>query len=80
MASAVFGENMDIHSGGIDLRFPHHDNEMAQAEAYVEFERENFNQKINTRTQQHSNTNTGTFKITSGSTTGFMPVIFTSRD
>jgi len=37
MASAVFGENMDIHSGGIDLRFPHHDNEMAQAEAYVLF-------------------------------------------
>jgi len=25
---------MDIHSGGEDLRFPHHDNEMAQAEAY----------------------------------------------
>jgi len=36
MASAVFGENMDIHSGGIDLRFPHHDNEMAQAEAYYQ--------------------------------------------
>ena len=32
MASAVFGENMDIHSGGIDLAFPHHDNEMAQSE------------------------------------------------
>lgn len=26
-------ESMDIHSGGIDLKFPHHDNEMAQAEA-----------------------------------------------
>jgi len=25
---------MDIHSGGVDLKFPHHDNEMAQAEAY----------------------------------------------
>lgn len=32
MASAVFGENMDIHSGGVDLAFPHHDNEMAQSE------------------------------------------------
>lgn len=32
MASAVFGDNMDIHSGGIDLAFPHHDNEMAQSE------------------------------------------------
>ncbi|PIL36043.1 hypothetical protein GSI_01703 [Ganoderma sinense ZZ0214-1] len=34
MASAVLGEQMDIHSGGIDLAFPHHDNEMAQSEAY----------------------------------------------
>jgi cysteinyl-tRNA synthetase len=25
--------NMDVHSGGVDLKFPHHDNEMAQAEA-----------------------------------------------
>ncbi|KAJ6561983.1 tRNA synthetases class I (C) catalytic domain-containing protein [Mycena capillaripes] len=34
MASAVLGDNMDIHSGGIDLAFPHHDNEMALSEAY----------------------------------------------
>ncbi|KAI1795517.1 cysteinyl-tRNA synthetase [Ganoderma leucocontextum] len=34
MASAVLGDKMDIHSGGIDLAFPHHDNEMAQSEAY----------------------------------------------
>jgi cysteinyl-tRNA synthetase len=27
---------MDIHSGGIDLRFPHHDNEIAQAEAHYD--------------------------------------------
>ncbi|KAL0581043.1 cysteinyl-tRNA synthetase [Marasmius crinis-equi] len=32
MASAILGNNMDIHSGGIDLAFPHHDNEMAQSE------------------------------------------------
>lgn len=34
MASAHFGEVLDIHGGGSDLRFPHHDNELAQAEAY----------------------------------------------
>ncbi|WAQ92545.1 hypothetical protein PtA15_17A26 [Puccinia triticina] len=34
MASAVLGDAMDIHSGGVDLMFPHHDNEMAQSEAY----------------------------------------------
>jgi cysteinyl-tRNA synthetase len=32
MASAILGDNIDIHSGGIDLAFPHHDNEIAQAE------------------------------------------------
>jgi cysteinyl-tRNA synthetase len=26
-------KNMDLHSGGVDLKFPHHDNEMSQAEA-----------------------------------------------
>ncbi|KAG0701273.1 tRNA synthetases class I (C) catalytic domain-containing protein [Suillus ampliporus] len=36
MASAIFGDSMDIHSGGIDLAFPHHDNEIAQSEAYHE--------------------------------------------
>lgn len=34
MASDVLGTTLDIHSGGIDLAFPHHDNELAQSEAY----------------------------------------------
>ncbi|KAG0231526.1 hypothetical protein BGW42_000171 [Actinomortierella wolfii] len=34
MASEVLGSTMDLHSGGIDLAFPHHDNEIAQSEAY----------------------------------------------
>jgi len=33
MATDVLGENFDIHSGGEDLKFPHHDNEIAQSEA-----------------------------------------------
>ncbi|KAJ3324035.1 hypothetical protein HDU76_013507 [Blyttiomyces sp. JEL0837] len=32
MAGDVLGEKLDIHSGGIDLAFPHHDNEIAQSE------------------------------------------------
>uniref|UniRef100_A0A671X7J8 Cysteine--tRNA ligase, cytoplasmic n=1 Tax=Sparus aurata TaxID=8175 RepID=A0A671X7J8_SPAAU len=36
MAGSVLGESMDIHGGGFDLRFPHHDNELAQAEAFFE--------------------------------------------
>ncbi|ORY52006.1 cysteinyl-tRNA synthetase [Rhizoclosmatium globosum] len=34
MAGDVIGEKMDIHSGGSDLAFPHHDNELAQSEAH----------------------------------------------
>nr|XP_039251784.1 cysteine--tRNA ligase, cytoplasmic-like [Styela clava] len=34
MASCILGGSMDIHTGGVDLRFPHHDNELAQSEAY----------------------------------------------
>jgi cysteinyl-tRNA synthetase len=34
MASNVLGPEIDIHVGGVDLRFPHHSNEIAQAEAY----------------------------------------------
>ena len=34
MSSSIFGKTLDIHSGGIDLRFPHHDNEIAQTEAH----------------------------------------------
>lgn len=34
MASNILGPVIDIHAGGVDLRFPHHSNEVAQAEAY----------------------------------------------
>jgi cysteinyl-tRNA synthetase len=30
MASQLIGSRIDIHTGGVDLRFPHHDNEIAQ--------------------------------------------------
>lgn len=34
MSSDVLGEELDIHAGGIDLAFPHHENEIAQCQAY----------------------------------------------
>jgi len=33
MAKALLGKTIDIHGGGPDLRFPHHENEIAQSEA-----------------------------------------------
>ncbi len=32
MACATLGETIDIHGGGADLQFPHHENEIAQSE------------------------------------------------
>lgn len=32
MAKTLLGETIDIHSGGVDLQFPHHENEIAQSE------------------------------------------------
>ena len=33
MSSQLLGKNFDIHGGGQDLQFPHHENEIAQSEA-----------------------------------------------
>ena len=32
MSCALLGETFDIHGGGLDLQFPHHENEIAQSE------------------------------------------------
>jgi cysteinyl-tRNA synthetase len=33
MSTHCLGEHFDIHGGGMDLKFPHHENEIAQSEA-----------------------------------------------
>lgn len=33
MSGACLGRHFDIHGGGLDLKFPHHENEIAQSEA-----------------------------------------------
>ena len=33
MSTHYLGEHFDIHGGGLDLRFPHHENELAQSQA-----------------------------------------------
>src|SRR5690606_32445474 len=35
MAISALGETIDIHTGGVDLLFPHHTNEIAQSEAFT---------------------------------------------
>ena len=33
MSLGLLGEGFDLHTGGLDLKFPHHENERAQAVA-----------------------------------------------
>jgi cysteinyl-tRNA synthetase len=35
MSIEYLGETVDMHLGGVDLIFPHHENEIAQSEAYT---------------------------------------------
>jgi len=35
LSMKYLGETVDIHTGGVDLIFPHHENEIAQSEAYT---------------------------------------------
>lgn len=44
MTHSYFGRFLDIHSGGVDLQFPHHTNEIAQCEShhFCEHEKDNW--------------------------------------
>lgn len=35
MSMMLLGESIDIHAGGVDLLFPHHENEIVQSESYT---------------------------------------------
>jgi cysteinyl-tRNA synthetase len=35
MCMKMLGQTLDIHGGGLDLQFPHHENELAQSESYT---------------------------------------------
>jgi cysteinyl-tRNA synthetase len=35
MSMKLLGESIDIHGGGLDLQFPHHENELAQSESFT---------------------------------------------
>jgi cysteinyl-tRNA synthetase len=35
MSMKLLGKTLDIHGGGLDLQFPHHENELAQSESYT---------------------------------------------
>jgi cysteinyl-tRNA synthetase len=36
MSMKILGKTLDIHGGGLDLQFPHHENELAQSESFTD--------------------------------------------
>lgn len=42
MAKSILGDTIDIHAGGEDLQFPHHENEIAQSETLTDKQFANF--------------------------------------
>src|SRR5947208_3331945 len=36
MSMKILGRTLDIHGGGLDLQFPHHENELAQSESFTD--------------------------------------------
>jgi cysteinyl-tRNA synthetase len=36
MSMKLLGQTLDIHGGGLDLQFPHHENELAQSESFTD--------------------------------------------
>ena len=42
MSCALLGERFDIHGGGMDLQFPHHENEIAQSEGALGHQHVNY--------------------------------------
>jgi cysteinyl-tRNA synthetase len=36
MSMKLLGQTLDVHGGGLDLQFPHHENELAQSESYTD--------------------------------------------
>ncbi len=57
MCSDIFTDKIDIHAGGSDLKFPHHENEIAQSIAMHEHELANYwlhNGRINVNNEKMS--------------------------
>ena len=46
MARRYLGPTIDLHAGGVDLKFPHHENEIAQSEVRMGFTKDQENQPV----------------------------------
>lgn len=66
MIRSILGETIDIHAGGSDLEFPHHENEIAQSESLTEKPFANYwmhNAMINTEGEKMSKSKDNFFTV-----------------
>lgn len=79
MAIKSLGESIDIHTGGIDLVFPHHTNEIAQSEAYTGKKFVNYwvhNEHININDQKMAKSKNNFLKLADLIDQGISPIAF----
>lgn len=66
MSQKYLGDTIDIHAGGTDLQFPHHENEIAQSESYTGKKFANFwlhNAMININNEKMSKSKNNFFTV-----------------
>ncbi len=73
------GENLDIHCGGVDNKFPHHTNEIAQTESYIGHKWCNtwFHvEHLNTKNGKMSKSNGDFLTLTKLEEMGYSPMVY----
>ncbi len=79
MAIKALGESIDIHTGGIDLVFPHHTNEIAQSEAYTGKKFVNYwihNEHVNINDQKMAKSKNNFLKLADLIDQGISPIAY----
>ena len=79
MSKKYLGEQIDIHAGGEDLIFPHHENEIAQSEAYTGHKWCNYwfhVQHLNDKRGKMSKSAGGFLTVSSLEEQGYNPLVY----
>ena len=79
MSMKYLGEHFDLHTGGIDNMFPHHENEIAQSEAATGKKFVNYwlhNNFLSIKGEKISKSKGGLYTISELEELGYIPLVF----